>query len=43
MELTDQEYDLIEFCIHKHLIYFDEEDKGVASKVLSKIREIRES
>ena len=43
MELTDKEYDLIVFCIQKHLTYFEDEDRSLASHILSKIRKTRES
>ena len=42
MNFTDKEYDLIVFCIRKHLIYFDNEDGKIASHILSTIRESRE-
>ena len=42
MNFTDKEYDLIVFCIRKHLIYFDNEDGKIASNILSTIRESRE-
>jgi len=42
MNFTDKEYDLIVFCIRKHLIYFEDEDRTIASHILSTIRESRE-
>ena len=42
MNFTDKEYDLIVFCIQKHLTYFDDKDRSVASHILSTIRESRD-
>ena len=43
MNFTDKEYDLIVFCIRKHLIYFNDEDRSVASHILATIRESRDN
>ena len=43
MNFTDKEYDLIVFCIRKHLIYFDSEDRSAASHILATIREGRDN
>ena len=43
MNFTDKEYDLIVFCIQKHLTYFEDKDRSVASNLLATIRESRDN